>query len=174
MDTILITGSPGSGKTTTANCLSEIFREQNIHHIVIDPDETARVFPEDSLSQLKMDTLTALQPLYANLGVEKIIMPMTIDDNNDLEIINTIFGKEKIKIFNLIVAEHVSVKRVVEREPNEYWQNKLSKIVKTYHRNESARTFECNDIDAKDRSVLEVAQAISNSELRRTLNTKPL
>ncbi len=161
MDTIVITGSPGSGKTTTSNCLSEIFRERNIHHIVIDPDEIARIFPEDSLSKLKLDALAKLYPLYQSMGVQKIIIPMTIDDNNDNTALETIVGKQHMQIFNLMVAKDIAVKRVIEREPNEYWQNKLSNIVSAYYLNEHARTFECTDINTDNQSAAEIAQTIS-------------
>lgn len=161
MDTIVITGSPGSGKTTTSNCLSEIFREHNIHHIVIDPDEIARIFPENSLSQLKLEALAKLYPLYQSMGVQKIIIPMTIDDDNDKTGLEAIAGKHHMQIFNLMVAKDIAVRRVIEREPNEYWQNKLSSIVSAYYLNEHARTFECTDIATEMKSADEVAQLIS-------------
>jgi len=164
METILITGSPGSGKTSTANCLAEIFREQKIHHIVIDPDEIARIFPEDSLSELKLDALAALHPLYVKMNVEKIIIPMTIDDDNDLNNVYTVFGRENTRVFKLIVAEKISIKRVVDREPNEYWKNKLSDIVRAYNQNERARTFECTDIHANNKSIADIALAIFTSQ----------
>lgn len=163
MNVTLITGSPGSGKTTVSNALSERFRVNQVHHIVIDPDEIARIYPEDSLPQLKLDGLAGLYQLYSELSVENIIIPMTIDSDADLEDVQNIFGKENIKVINLAVDENTLIRRVVEREPDEHWQNKLSNLVKAYVRNESARSYSRVDIDANDKSITEVVEEICAS-----------
>jgi len=160
MDIILITGSPGAGKTSISNALSEFFRISQVHHIVIDPDEIARIYPEDSLRQLKLDGLESLYQLYAELSVEKIIIPMTIDSDADLDNVQAIFGKENVKVINLIVDENTLIRRVVKREPNEHWQITLSNLVKAYIRNESARSYSRIDIDANDKSIPELVKEI--------------
>lgn len=165
METILITGSPGSGKTSVSNALSECYRLKHIRHVVIDPDEIARVYPEDSLSQLKLDGLASLYPLYAELSVEKIIIPMTIDHDSDLEQFQLIFGKDNIRVINLIVDEDTLIQRIMEREPNDYWQKKLCKLVKAYVANENARSYNCIDVDANHKSVNDIVAEIYNSAL---------
>ncbi len=163
MEITLITGSPGSGKTSISNALSEHFRVSQVHHIVIDPDEIARIYPEDLLSQLKLDALASLYQLYLELSLENIIIPITIDSDADLENLKTIFGKENIKVIHLVVDETTLIRRVVEREPNEHWQTKLSNLVKVYLRNESARSYSRIDIDANDKSIAEVVEEICAS-----------
>lgn len=163
MEITLITGSPGSGKTSVSNALSERFRVSQVHHIVIDPDEIARIYPEDSLPQLKLDGLASLYQLYSELPIENIIIPMTIDNDADLKNIQTIFEKENIKVINLDVDENTLIRRVVKREPNEHWQNKLSKLVKAYLGNESARSYSRIDIDANNKSITEIVEEICAS-----------
>ncbi len=160
---MLITGSPGSGKTSVSNALSERFRVDQVHHIVIDPDEIARIYPEDSLYQLKLDGLACLYQLYLKLSIENIIIPLTIDSDADLENVQTIFGTENIKVIRLVVDEDTLIRRVVAREPNEHWQNKLSSLVKAYSRNERTRSYNSIDIDANDKSITEIVDEICAS-----------
>jgi len=94
MKAIVITGSPGAGKTSVSNVLSEKFRLTSTPHAVIDPDEISRVFPEQSISQIKWDGLARLYPLYKEYPVVKIIIPVTIDNYSDLKQIHNIFGEE--------------------------------------------------------------------------------
>ena len=166
MQTIVITGSPGAGKTSISNELSEKLRESNIPHTIIDPDEIARIFPERSLSQLKWDALARLYPLYVENKVSKIIIPVTVDDNSDLEEIHKIFGEENVEVFSLIVDESILVERVVAREPNEYWQKTLSDLVRAYVRNGDSRSFSSVEITVGDSSIVEICDLILKKILK--------
>ena len=42
---LVLSGSAGSGKTTQANVISEVLREADVGHAVIDLDELSRVWP---------------------------------------------------------------------------------------------------------------------------------
>jgi len=133
-----------------------------VPNVVIDPDEISRIYPEHSLNQLKWNGLAKLYPLYKEYLVEKIIIPVTIDEDSDLDRIHEIFGQKNVTVFKLIVDEDTLVKRVTAREPNEYWQIKLSDLVRRYLRNENARTFKAREIDTAELSIAEISTIIND------------
>ena len=160
MEILIITGSPGAGKTSVSNALAEQFRKANTPHLVIDPDEIARIYPEKSLNEVKLEALATLYPFYVKHGVDRMIIPLTIDSDTELNQLHELFGQENVRVITLVTDEAVLLKRVAEREPDEYWKNKLSKLVRVYIRNDYARTFNSIKINVGNLSVTEVSNLL--------------
>ncbi len=63
VEVLIIHGSPGSGKTTFAGAVSEILRQANISHAVIDPDEISKIFPTQD-NAFSKKTKSSMAKLY--------------------------------------------------------------------------------------------------------------
>jgi len=60
------------------------------------------------------------------------------------------------------VDEETLIQRIIEREPNEYWQKKLSDLASNYLKNNESRMFDTIEIDANELSVAEISSFIAN------------
>lgn len=164
MKTIIITGSPWAWKNTTTDALSERFRISDISHTIIDPDELSRTHP-GSIPNLKWDAVAILFPFYKKLSLDYLIIPVTLDDDSDLQKIGSAIQGSEIQIVHLEVDVETLKKRVTDREPNEYRKNRLVKQVESYSKNWNARTFETIQIDNNLKEIEEVVEEIFNKIL---------
>jgi len=160
MQVIIITGSPGAGKTSTSNGLAEKLRINDIEHALLDPDEICRVYPEQNLTKIKWSGLNSIYEVFKDNGVKRIIIPVTIDNDNDLAEIQKSLSDSEIQIFSLVVDRETLIQRVVNREPNKFWQDTLSKLVNTYVQSEHARSYKRTHIDGNNKSVDDIVAEI--------------
>ena len=131
-EVLVLTGSPGSGKTTLANKISELLTSRDEAHAVIDVDELARIHPELDCSP-KWANLAAIWPNYAAIpGLGKVILPVLIDTPDDLDQLHLAVGRSALHIVELTAAESALVERVTIREPNDYWRSKLRGLAERY------------------------------------------
>src|ERR1700722_12771758 len=128
IEVLVLNGSPGSGKSTLANAIAEQLRQLNIAHAVIDIDELGRVYPELG-SSLAWTNLGSMWPNYAAISNLKVILPICIDSEKDLEALRNAAPCKEITICELVANDSILKDRVTKREPNEYWQRKLRNLV---------------------------------------------
>ena len=160
-EVLVLNGSPGSGKTTLANAIAEKLRETDIPHAVIDVDELTRVYPEAGNS-LGWRNLRAMWRNYFSPANPKVIIPVCIDNQRDLEELQDATPCGKFTICELVADEIVLKERVTRREPNEYWQSKLRGLVENYIRKDSTAKFGDFQVRTDDRSVDETVKHILN------------
>lgn len=160
IEVLVLNGSPGSGKTTLANAIAERLREMDTPHAVIDVDELARVYPEGS--SIGWKNLSALWPNYAALPNLKVILPVCIDSKRDLEELRNAAPSSKFSICELVADESALKDRVTKREPNEYWQSKLRRLVEKHLNKETADKLGDFRVRTDDKSIDEAAQEILN------------
>lgn len=160
-EVLVLNGSPGSGKTTLANAIAERLREMDTPHAVIDVDELARIYPEIG-SSMGWKNLRALWSNYAALPNLKVILPVCIDSQRDLEELRNAAPSEKFRICELVADESVLKDRVTKREPNEYWQNKLRNLVEKHLNKGTTDKFNDFRVRTDDKSIDEAAQEILN------------
>lgn len=130
-EVLVLNGSPGSGKSTMANLIAEQLRESDIPHAVIDVDELARVYPEEHMTMM-WDNLSLIWKNYKKIPNIKVLLPVCIDDKEALEALKNATLCDRFTICELTAPVDLLKSRVAEREPNEYWQNKLKELVDTY------------------------------------------
>lgn len=132
IEVLVLSGSPGSGKTTVANKISELLTSRDVPHAVIDVDELARIHPELERSP-KWANLAAIWPNYAAIPrLGKLILPVLIDTPDDLDRLLAAVDRAPLHLVELTAAETTLVERVTTREPNDYWRSKLRGLVERY------------------------------------------
>lgn len=158
-EVLVLNGSPGSGKSTLANIVGEQLRQMDLAHAVIDVDELARIYPETD-SSIKWKNLSAMWPNYMNQPNLKVILPVVIDSKEDLQMLQDAVHGKKIIICELTADEATLKERVMKREPNEYWRNKLRKLVEGYLQRDAQNKFGDFRVRTDNQSIDDAAKEI--------------
>ncbi len=160
-EVLILHGSPGSGKTTLADAISEILREAKTPHAVIDLDELSRVFPEqDKKGSFSRRNLKAIWPNFASIPELKLIIPTVIVDKDVLSQLQDAVPAGKFMICELIAPKDVLVERVTAREPNDYWKKRLANFVDIYQKRNEDQKFGDFHVDTHGKSVTTTAQEV--------------
>lgn len=159
VEVLIIHGSPGSGKSTLAGAVSDILREANISHAVIDPDEISRIFPTQDNAFSKKN-LKAIWPNYTVVTDLRGIIPTVIVDKEELRLLRDALPATKFMICELIAPEEVLKERVIARESNDFWKDTLLKWVDVYQNRTEDLKFGDFQVNTHDKSVEEAAQEI--------------
>lgn len=132
IDVLVLHGSPGAGKTTLGRAVSEILREADLAHGVIDLDEISLVYPYQGRSFAR-ENLEAIWPRYAAVPGLRLLLPSVIADEEELVLLRDAVPGANLAVCELTAPEAVLKKRVTAREPNEFWQEGLRGWVDVYH-----------------------------------------
>ena len=159
IDVVVLNGSPGAGKSTLANAIAEKLRELDQAHAVVDVDELGRIFPELGTS-LGWANLRAIWPNYAAIANLRVLLPVCIDTERDLEQLRTATPCRTFTICELVADESTLKERVTKREPNEYWQRKLRMLVDKYLSKDLSDNFADFRVRTDDKSIDEAVQEI--------------
>jgi hypothetical protein len=159
IEVLVLNGSPGSGKSTLANAIAEQLRQLNIAHAVIDIDELGRVYPELG-SSLAWTNLGSMWPNYAAISNLKVILPICIDSEKDLEALRNAAPCKEITICELVANDSILKDRVTKREPNEYWQRKLRNLADRHISKNFADRSGDFRVSTDDKSIDDAAQEI--------------
>jgi hypothetical protein len=89
-----------------------------------------------------------------------MIIPTVIVDKDEFNILRDAVHDTKLMICELIAPKSILKERVVTREPNEYWQNRLRKWVDVYHQRDDTQKFGDFQITTYDKPIEETAQEI--------------
>lgn len=131
MEILLITGSPGAGKSTIAGALSEQLIAKNIAHAIIDVDDLAKTYPYQN-PEFKWNNLLTLIPNYRKTNIKKLILPVVIEKAEDINKLKSVSQNAKIIICELKANKAVLIKRITKREPNDFWVSELKKRISEY------------------------------------------
>lgn len=86
---LLLTGTVGVGKTTTAGQVADLLRVAGIPHAVVDLDELSRCWPappEDPFhSELALANLRAVARAYREAGAERLVLAGVCETRRDRE-----------------------------------------------------------------------------------------
>jgi energy-coupling factor transporter ATP-binding protein EcfA2 len=172
-EVLVLNGSPGSGKSTLANAIAEQLRQMDMAHAVVDVDELGRIYPELGNS-LGWDNLRAIWPNYAAIPNLKVIVPVCIDNAQDLKALRNATPCKDLTICEL-VADPVTLRdRVTSREPNEYWRSKLRSLVDKHISKIPAEQFGDFRVRTDDKSINDAVQNILERLGWKAARSKPL
>jgi chloramphenicol 3-O-phosphotransferase len=132
IDVLVLHGSPGAGKTTLARAVSEILREADLAHGVIDLDEISLVHPDQGRSFAR-ENLKSIWPRYAAVPGLRLLLPSVIADEEELVLLRGALPGANLAVCELTAPEAVLKERVTAREPNEHWREGLRRWVDVFH-----------------------------------------
>lgn len=83
-EALLITGTVGAGKTTTAEAVGDLLRERGVPHAVVDLDWLRRAWPSPAddpfNSALEIANLTAVTATYLRAGASRLVLAGVLED----------------------------------------------------------------------------------------------
>lgn len=171
VDILVITGSVGVGKSSTADMISEILRIQDVPHAVIDMDYLRYAFPRpkgDPFHQaLGIKNLASLWKNYNSVGVRKLIIPNVVEGKSDIENIAKAIPSSKVTVVRIKASLETIHKRLNERhgkrdEDNLKWH--LDRAVELTEQLENSH-LEDFSVDTENKTLKDIAEEILESWL---------
>ena len=129
---LVLHGSPGSGKTTVAEAIAERLRQANLPSALIDLDALSLVHPYQGRPFTRAN-LRAVWPNYAAVPDVRVILPLVVVDHDDLDELKEITGPARFLVGELTAPRSVLERRVIDREPNDFWRSRVLNFVALYH-----------------------------------------
>ena len=160
---LVLNGAPGTGKNTITRAISERLGAAAVPHAVIDADELALIFdgrPFDQKKAFMWRNLAAIWPNYADAGDIKVIIPLVIDNDAELEAFKAATpGTERI-ICELTAPVDVLKQRVAEREPDR--QEAMFKLIDHYIQRKqiNASKYADFEVTTHDKNIAETAAEV--------------
>jgi hypothetical protein len=129
---LVLHGSPGSGKTTVAEAIAERLRQARLPSALIDLDALSLVHPYQGRPFTRAN-LRAVWPNYAAVPDVRVVLPLVVVDHDDLRELKEITGPARFLVCELTAPRAVLERRVVDREPNDFWRTRVLNFVALYH-----------------------------------------
>lgn len=165
---LVINGTMGAGKTTTAAAVHDVWREEGARSAFIDADALCQASPtleEDPFNQgLLFAALAAVAPLYRAGGFGCIVIARVVEDSADRDRYARAFatpaGLAQVAVVRVTADEAVRLDRVREREPEGYWQDLA--VARTVELEDTLDALDLDDavIATDDRDRLDVAREV--------------
>jgi GNAT superfamily N-acetyltransferase/predicted kinase len=127
---IVVNGTIGAGKTSTAAGIHDVFTERRARTAFIDGDYLCQAEPfdpEDPYKQrLLFANLAAVAPIYRAAGYGLVTISRVVEDPADRSRYAAAFGvpgaPATVMIVRVTAPEDVRMERIRAREPEGYWQ----------------------------------------------------
>lgn len=128
---LVINGTMGAGKTTTAAAIHDLLKEDGVRTAFIDADALCQASPapdDDPFQQrLLFDGLAALAPVYRGRGLGCIVLARVVEDPDDRDRYGSVFsgpaGPAEVSIVRVTASQDTRFARVTDREPEGYWRD---------------------------------------------------
>lgn len=160
IEILVLNGSPGSGKTSAANAVSDLLRDDEIPHVVIDFDELGRIYPETN-KNIQWENLRSVCKNFSKVpDLNRFIIPIALDSAEDIDTLRKGAPYAKWIICELVADRETLLKRVTEREPNKYWREKLRTLVNKYADRPESTKFGELKINTAVKTLKETAKDI--------------
>jgi len=159
VDVLVLHGSPGAGKTTLARAISELLREADLAHGVIDLDELSIVHPHPGRSFAR-ENLRAIWPRYAAIPGLRLLLPSVIADEEELALLRAALPGANLAVCELTAPEAVLKARVTAREPNEFWRAGLRRWVDVFHARDDLHRIRDFLVSTHDKSEQDTAREV--------------
>lgn len=158
-EVLILHGAPGSGKSTLARAVTELLREADAAHAVIDLDELSIVHPDPG-RWFARENLRAIWPNYAAVPGLKVLMPAVLADEQELRLLRGALARARLTVCELTAPVEILKERVTAREPNEHWQQRLRHFVDLYAGRDDLARLRDFTVSTHDRSTDAAAREI--------------
>jgi chloramphenicol 3-O-phosphotransferase len=158
---LILTGAPGSGKSSVLDALTTLLEIDGIEHSAVETEQFARGLPWLTTAQC-LRQLEALIGLQREAGRRLFLVTATTETTDELRSVAQAVGADRTAVVLLVAPPDVVAERVSTREPNR-WPGKAALVS---HARELAvsmpRDLEGVDlrIDTDDQAPDQVAEAI--------------
>lgn len=89
VEVLALHGSPGSGKSTLSRVMGLQLREADVAHAVVDLDDLAMVYPEQSRGFAR-ENLRAMWPNFASVPGLRLIVPTVLADEAEVHALRAV------------------------------------------------------------------------------------
>ncbi len=163
---LVITGSVGVGKSSTADVISEILRKRDVPHAVIDMDYLRYAFPrpaDDPFHRtLGAKNLASVWKNYQSIGVRNIIIPNIVEDKADVDAIAKAIPGAKVFVVRLKASLDTIHNRLHERHHNRDSDNLNWHLDRADELTKQLESSKVEDfvVDTDDKPLREIAKEI--------------
>lgn len=168
-DAVLINGSVGAGKTTTAEALGAELERRGVPGAVIDVDALRRSWPapraDPFRDALTLDNLRALATNYRSAGAQLLLVATVIEHRDQLERTRAALGSSALLHVRLTLSPESAAMRLNARHAGrprerEWHLRRHPELARILDR---ARFSDELLIDTTDRAVVDVVEHIVTS-----------
>lgn len=123
---LILTGAPGSGKTSVLDALSTLLEIDEIHFGALEAEELARGWPWLAPAHW-FRQLTAVIGLQRDAGRELFLIVATVESDGELRALRRAVGAERTMVICLYASPQLAARRVAAREPDA-WPGKAALV----------------------------------------------
>jgi broad-specificity NMP kinase len=116
---LVITGPPGSGKTSVLEALSDELVVEDVRHAAVETEALTSAHPPLDDDQW-FAPVQAVCRLYRRFGFPLLLVTMTVEDLEDLRRLLAAIGADGHAVVRLEAAPDTLRRRIVEREPEDW------------------------------------------------------
>jgi predicted kinase len=158
-EVLVLHGSPGAGKSTLAEAITERLRQEDIPNALIDLDALSIVHPHPGPT-FSRSNLQAVWPNYAAIPGVKVVLPLVVQNAADLAELRGITSADRLLVCELTAPRSTLEERVTAREPNDFWKQRLLFWVDVYHQRGDLETIRDFEVSTHERSVHDAAEEV--------------
>jgi hypothetical protein len=159
VDVLVLHGSPGAGKSTQAQAISERLREAGTAHAIIDLDDLSLIFPSPG-RWFAQENLRAVWPNYAAVPRLKVIVVTVLADEGELTSLRAAAPSSTLVVCELTAPLAVLKDRVTAREPNEFWRSQLEYFVNLFHGRDDLARIRDFEVSTHDKTLADTAREV--------------